>query len=538
MMKLVMIDLKNSLTDKKNKLIINIKYFFATYVVSLLLYQFFINNLLMNTEDTMGTPTFYMGGAHNVSLGRYLYAVLQLVFMGINAEPINTASAILIICLSVFLIFSLFEDGRLLFFVATLMVISSPITYYIMSHRYSSIAASLQVFFSVLSVYGVIKYKHFITKLIFSTILLVISLALVQYGIGIAALVMLFYCIYIYVFKNEKIKDVIKLICHFIIVLILALLLYRVSWSVCMKLCKVSSTSYFGASDIGILSIITMFPSSFIKTYSIMLDYLNGNIIKFNIFGAYIINYIFIIFTLISIFIYTYKKFKSVLTAILVDLALIIFIPPILSITIFFTPSYQYIRPHQMITFALFIPMTIMLLKKIFYTDVSYIKLVKVLKPLYLILAMVLFHSQILQMSVDFDTMYRSKNAMQNISMLILNKLENKNLLDSKKNYYIYGNFFDNELYYIQDYKDRYTKLDKVNYRFAVGNVSSNDWWGQFLKTEFIREYMGINLFPDTPHEKYNSYYDTEEFKRIKPFPADESIFGVSETDVIIKVSD
>ena len=538
MFKLIIADIKESFINIKNELVNNIEFFFSTYVLSVLLYQFFINNLLINTEDTMGTSTFSMGGGWNVSLGRYLNAVLQVIFMGVSAEPVNTMLSLLIVCLSVFLIFQLFKEGKLLFLFSTLLIISSPITYYIMSHRYSSIAASLQILFSVLSICGIIKYKSFISKLVVSTIFLTCSLALGQYSIGITALVLLVYCIYTYVFENSKLEYIFRLVYQYLIVFVLGLLLYKLSWSVTMKIAHVSPTNYVGASDIGILSLITMFPSALIKSYSIMIDYLNGSIIKYNIFGAYIINFLFIIFALVYIFIYAYKKHNSILTSTLVDLSLIVFIPPILSITIFFTPAYQYVRPHQMITFALFVPMTFLLLKKIFYADECRTKLLKLIKPIYLIFAIVLFHSQILQMSVDFDTMYRSKNFLENIYILILNKIENKNLLDSKKNYYIYGNFYHNELFYVQHFKDRYTKLDKVNYRFVVGNVSGNDWWGQFLKNQYIREYMGINISSETPYEKYKDYFETEEFKSIKPFPADESIFEISENDVIIKVSD
>ena len=535
---LIVSDIKDSFSNIKKSFVSNINYFFSTYVIIVLLYQLFINNLLMNAEDTMGTPTFYLGGAWNVSLGRYLYAVWQVFYVGINAEPLNTMLAIFIFCLCIFLVFDIFKDNKMLYLFSTLMIMSSPMVYYGLSHRYSSVAGSLSILLSIISIRGLICYKNSITKFIFSTLFLTMSLALGQYAIGLTALVLLFYCVYAYICKKEELTRIFKIIYQYIIVFVLGLLLYRFTWIVSMKLCKVSAPSYVGASDISVFSIITMFPSAFIKSYSIMIDYLNGSLIKFNIFGAYIINYTLIIIALISIFVYTYKKYKSILTALLVDFALIVFIPPILSITIFFTPAYQYIRPHQMITFALFMPMLILLVKKIFYAEDSKTKAVKIFKPMYLILAVVLFHSQILQMSVDFDTMYRSKNSLENIYMLILNKIENKNLLDSKKNYYIYGNFYHNELFYVQDFKDRYTKLDKVNYRFVVGNVNGNDWWGQFLKNQYVREYMGINISSETPYEKYKDYFETEQFKSIKSFPADESIFEISENDVIIKVSE
>lgn len=505
--------------------------FLIVYSISIIIYQFFINNMLVNTEDTIAYGSFWLQGAWDIILGRYFTAITKGLFLGINSEPINTLISIFFTSLSIYIVFNLFDLDKKIIIFLSILCITSTVNYYILSHRYSSIAASLQIFFASLSISSIIKIQNFKRKLIISIFFLVTSLALGQYSLAILPLVFLFYIIYKLISIDKlDYKYLINLFIILCISVIVGVTIYRISWLLLIKILNLPPTDYLGADSIGFLNIIKGIPSAFINSYIIFYQYFTGQIIKFNGFGAYFLYTLLFIIYILSIIIYSIKYNKKIL--ILVGIVLpIILLPSILSITIYMTPSYQKIRPHQMISFTIFIPLLFIILYNI-YKKIHFINL------LIIMFAIILLHCQVLQMSIDFDTMYRSNKSTSNIINLILSRLDNERLFGIDKNIYFYGSFSNNELYYTQTYKDRFTNLDKVNYRFLIGSFDHNySSWKNSMTLGYIRYYMGININMNL-NANFDELFNSDEFLVARPFPSSESIFTINDNDIIVKVSD
>ena len=240
---------------------------------------------------------------------------------------------------------------------------------------------------------------------------------------------------------------------------------------------------------------------------------------------AYIYIYIFALFV-IFIAILIFKKY-GFLTSIFAILTCLIGIPIALNINLLFNPYEPSIRPHQMMSYVYLLPILIIILHASFKKAFKYLLLVFIL----------LLHSQLLQMSVDFDTMYRSKNSTTNIYNLVFSKLLNDNLLSDKYNYYFYGSMDKNELFYTVNFDKHYINSNVINNEFMVGrNYVPLEYWHNRLKLDFVREYMGIKV-KCKYDETFSGFCSSDEFLSANPFLSDESIFVIDDTNIVIKLS-
>ena len=502
----------------------NFKYFSILYLITLIVYQFFINNLLFNNEDAMAAGTFELNYTWDISLGRYLVAALKIMFLGVNSEPFNTIISLFLICLSIYIIFSLFGENQGFSIFISMFIITSVINYYILSHRYSSIASSLQLFFATLSVASIIKVINLRLRLLLSITFLVISCALGQYSIAILPITVLFYIINYLIHNKFNLRLIRDLFLDLIVTLVLGLVIYRLTWLLSLKILNIAPANYLGTDKISFFCILLGVPNAFVKSYTIFYQYFSGQIMKFNIYGAYYLYLLFFVFYIVIIVIFSIreKKYELILFAVFLPL---LTLPSICSMPIFFTPNYPFIRPHQMLAFTLIIPFIAISLKHI----------LKKAFVLVLILV-VLLHCQVLQMSVDFDTMYKSNISTSNIINLILSKLDTMELLDD--NYiYFYGSFAKNQLYYTQTFEDKFTKLNKINHRFLIGNLDGYSSWKNQIIRGYIRYYMGVNIKMDL-NANFDELFRSKDFLNAKPFPSDESVFVVNGNEVVVKVSE
>ncbi len=508
----------------------HIKFFILIYVASILLYQFFINNLLINTYDPMVSGTFTWSAGWNSLLGRYFNSFLVVLFQGLNAEPLNTLIALLIICISIQIVFCLFDEENIFTAFLSMFIITSSSNYLILSHRYSSIAACVQLLFAILAVFVIVKFKNVYIKMFLSTLSIILSLASGQYSIALSLIIFFMYVLYSYLFYKLDIKTIIKISLQFVVSFILGIVLYRISWLLLLKVANMKLNDYFGNNEISLINIVTSVPYAFVGSFKAFYNYFTGKILQFNFFNAY---YVYFVFFGVFIFIlsfYVFKIYKSIVQVIVIDALIVLAVPSMLALTIYFTPSAIYIRPHQTIPYVFFIPIVAIFVKKILITS-------HIPKTIFIIFLISILHAQVLQMSADFDTMYRSKISTTNFYNLILNRLNERGLL-SADNILFFGNITKNDLYYNQDYSEKYTKRDKRNHSFIVGNIdgSENSWYTDCIRG-YINNYIGLDINM-VYNGDYSKFLESDQYKNARPFPSDESIFVLDNSEIIVKVSD
>ena len=530
------------LTDTIKSLIINrkthLKTFLFLYITTILIYQFFINNNLINDADTVYFNGFFTAGSEfwEIRLGRFSLPFFDRLFAGVKSEPYNTYLALLLLTLSIIILFSLFSISKTLKYFLSLFIVTSPTIYFYLSYKYCSTGYMMAMLFSVLCTFSIFSFKNRPLRIFTAILFSVISLSFYQYFIAVS--VTTFTIKLIFDINNNK-KINFKLIIDFAISIIISFILYRLIWIAFITILKLKPTDYRGVNETNIITIIRNLPTALLDTYKVFFNhFIYGSYIKYNIFNLYIINFIPIILiivdTLRNIYIncdLSHKDNFSFYFSIL----LIFIIPVSLSFVNLLTPGNKSLPATGTIALITFIPLISTLIPTINF----YFKPLKIIVYVFLVF---ILHCQVLQMCFDFNTMYKSKEATKNVLTLVSSALINKKYMDGKHNIVIYGSVTENELYYLEK-----PVLKPFNIKLTPNSeailLKTNDEknafdWNYGRKQAYYKQYLGLNMnlaYGDT--KKYLYILDTDLYKNAKPFPSDEAFIEIDDT-VIVKLSD
>lgn len=544
--------IKKSFDIFKTNIIYNAVTVAVLYLISIILYQFFINNLLISNNDPMVLSTFSFAGKTTISLGRWFLPVIDIILAGVKAEPLQTYGALLFLCLSITIIFEIFSiKSMVIRIVLGIFIITSPSVYYLLSYRYTSYEYFIGLFFAVSCAYVLLKYDNGFFESLLSTILFILTLAIYQYFIAITLVVVVVFLINSYSNNKNTINNK-KTIIFTALTFIVGSIIYKVIWEFFKAILKINVSVYRGVDKINITNILINIPKAIFQSYSHFYNYFfNGTIIKYNVFKIYAFSGFILVIMFITFVCLSYKnninKTKNLINFVF-TLLLIILLPIVLSITNFLTPGDLSMDARGTISYALLIPILISLLlsnNDIFDIQRQRIIIGSYLKRILIVFSIIILHCQLLQMSIDFDCMYNTKNTCTNIMTILLSKLNNDGLLDNNHKYLFFGDLGNNELYYVEDYKIPYTNFAlEPNPFFIIGRGDSliNGDWDMQRRFGIIRNYMGIAInknvsnFYNDVYKKYLYFIDTDEYIAAKPFPSNEGIFTINDV-VIVKLS-
>ena len=169
-----------------------------------------------------------------------------------------------------------------------------------LQYYYSNETYAFALLFAILSFYGLWDLHNISPKRLFAGIFsLTFSLALYQSFLGIAVLMALFLILKRASNENKlNIINFIKDIGAYAIILLGGILLYYILLQILLKYFNISLSSYKGANDISVKSILFNLPTSMLKCYSDFGEFFLGNKIARNAFN---INYIHIAVILIIV---------------------------------------------------------------------------------------------------------------------------------------------------------------------------------------------------------------------------------------------
>ena len=518
------------------------------FLISIIIYSFFINNQLVNTRDGLWNGQVFLAGKWEVSLGRFALPLLTLIRFGICAEPFHSILSLAMISFGIVLIFDLFDLLNIKGIVLFLLIIIHPTYLNILSYRYFAIENSLSILSSILGAVVLIKFhnsnlKMEILSIMISVIFFVGTLSIYQSFISFASFVIVLYTISLLL--NEKsIKEAISLIIKFAISILIACILYRILWKLVLVIINIKESSYGGANDLDIISMLLNVPQKIVDSYRLLLAYLfTDNIIIHNAFKLYFVEVLLVLISLVTIIIrfFSKKNKKDDILIKLFFLMLLLILPLTLCTQIFFINRSGINEPSSA-SYTIFTPLLIGLC---FNNNINdYLLRKKIIKISSVILLGLMLYSNIFQYQIDILTMWEGRNSCVSIMNSIINRLDKKDLYDENCQYVFLGTPYKNSLYKVS--YNNYGKLD--------GLLRANDYAkiGQFWEATdtlymsysgFLKNVMGNNMNIVLKDYEYYDYLKTdEEYLRLKPFPSDDCmmVFDIEDNKkvVIVKISD
>ena len=270
---------------QNNKMIIIVTIFWGLIV------HFCLYSNILRSPDSLWNSGIYEASFWELSLGRWLPQIIDKLQFG-TIFPFW--SVFLTLCVysvgNIFFINLFAIDNLMVKTIVSCLVISNPFIGMSLQYYYSNDTYALAYLLSVLSIYMIKNNKNQIQNYIYSIIFIVMSLALYQSFLGVVTTAALF-CILQELFDDKKkiidYRIIYTCFGKYIIVLFGGVGIYYVILKILLWSNGISLSSYKGADNVSVISVISRFPERIFQCYRDFFEYYFGTEIARN---AYLIN--------------------------------------------------------------------------------------------------------------------------------------------------------------------------------------------------------------------------------------------------------
>lgn len=258
------------------------KYFFVMLGFAVMVYFPLISQRLVNTFDGLWNGSWFIGGFWELSIGRWLWCVADAVRFGVQTEPLNALLTLSMMVLGITLLRRLFveRDNALTYF-AGMAAISGAAVGVQLSYRYMSPIFGLSFLFAVLAVYWVITTTHAGAAVGCGAVILALSLGLYQANLAVFCMILLAYLLRL-LFQNAEPQKTGVHIAKSLGSAAAGMVLYWLVLKLVLALCRIDLTSYNGAAEISVKSILFGLPNGILQAYRIFGIYFFRNAYRHN----------------------------------------------------------------------------------------------------------------------------------------------------------------------------------------------------------------------------------------------------------------
>ena len=501
----------------------------TNYIFLCIVYTMFISNILTNTHDGLWNSDGYsLSVAFDVATGRWLTPLFMKLKLCFAPEPINTLISLLLVSFLSFLIIDIFNQinvfGR---FVAFIISLSATFTAQ-MAYSYMSQAFLIAEFSAILSIWILIKFNAW-HKYLISIVLLVIALSFYQGALACYTIVFVFYAMDTFVNKCKNDKNI-KDLLSFIIVAAISCVLYFFIWTLVCNVMRIEKSSYMGANSLNIIDMIKSIPDIVKIVYNSFYTFiLKGGVIRQNPFIETVASKVLIVgYIMLLLMVPIVKLFKDNKIIIPIYLGLFLISPLLCNPQKFLAVSSE-ILPQISIGYTLYFPLSLLFLMHCFLSELQVNAIGKLKKVLYVFLILV-FLSRGFQISIDFYTMYKTRETSVNIMNLVAKRIIDDDIYSSEYNYVFLGRPYDNALF------RKASIYNYANHQFLVGRYYQIPigWLGGYRG--ILNYYMGLDLkFDNDIYVWVFNRNQAGEFSNLEAFPS-KNCYVLEGNTVIFKI--
>ena len=224
---------------------------------------------LSNDLDGIWHTSNFIAGNWEISLGRGLQRYFDKMRFGIVSVPFNTVLTIFIESVAISMIIDLFGvKNKLLKMLVAALLIANPVVCATLSYSYTTVNYALAYLFSVVSVYAIHFFgeKKWYIGSIAGAFFLAVSMGCYQAYIGVTCYLLLGILIRM-ILDKVKWRRIGMFVVSGGLEILLGGGLYFLLTQALLKRAGIELSSYRGAGNVTLVSILKNFPSSFLECY-------------------------------------------------------------------------------------------------------------------------------------------------------------------------------------------------------------------------------------------------------------------------------
>ena len=490
----------------------NKKLAFSIALIIGLITHIVLFSIILLSPDGLWNAMHFSAGEVETTSGRWAINMIDSLRKDMAIPTITTTISIIVTAITAIFVVDFFDlKSKFSVAIASGFLAVSPCLAMTLLYAYTADAYAYAFLFSVLAAWCIYKDKYKILNCVLASIFVMLTMALYQCYLG-AIIVLCIMKPILDILRNKKnYKELFIKIGISILVVAIGLVLYWISENIALNIYGTNLSSYGGANDISVISIIKNLKGSIKKVYKDYLNFFFGNDIIWNTNMSrptfYKILYIImaIVLGIILIFRETETKKKKIIDACLVIIATLA-IPCGVNIIAIIAPTtiFYSLNSAQII---LVIPFFMAILEE--YT----FKRGVILKYLALVLCFIIGVTYYLADNVSYFGVRLKYNQTYAMTLRMVDRIENAEGYSKDKPWAIVGIIGEEN-------SDTVTDLHFLTYGgFVNGPIFHGNYIGSMENwRRFLQMFMGIQPNMASP-EEYYKVCGTEEFKNMPLFP-------------------
>lgn len=491
-----------------------------------ILYSMMMSQQLTNTFDGLWHQNYLHAAIPELTSGRWMLHFVDKLNMGLHADPITSLAALALFILGFLLVLDLFGvEKKSVGFLSLALFISSTTVSNTLSYRMTSLGYGFAYLFAAFGIYAAIKMENKFAAVAIAGISLGLSMACYQTYLSVFCLVAVFYVLFLCSSAAKTKENSKKLLFASILRIISSLLIgavfYVVSLSFFLKVNQVSLSSYNGVGGITLSILLLNLPQNIGKTYRYFGLYYLTDTLKINRLQYFGGLYLLLALLAVLILFIAVKAWKAsrIHTAIAVLAGLAI---PV-ACNAYMLLAGDKLELQMTAGLAMLIPLTMIAAFSLFE------------KQHYLRLACSLFCAALLygnsmQVWFDQEAMYEGRNACHTMATQVLTDLKDGGLLADDYEYFFVGVPARNPYFSVSDIYACANGYAQVGNFWVSGSCAQMSYHG------LINKWMGFDL-----PMSYLFYEDLPESANVSEmpiFPNEGYISLVDDRLVVIKISE
>lgn len=508
------------------------KYFFVMLGFAVMVYFPLISQRLVNTFDGLWNGSWFIGGFWELSIGRWLWCVADAVRFGVQTEPLNALLTLSMMVLGITLLRRLFveRDNALTYF-AGMAAISGAAVGVQLSYRYMSPIFGLSFLFAVLAAYWVITTTHAGAAVGCGAVILALSLGLYQANLAVFCMILLAYLLRL-LFQNAEPQKTGVHIAKSLGSAAAGMVLYWLVLKLVLALCRIDLTSYNGAAEISVKSILFGLPNGILQAYRIFGIYFFRNAYRHNTLQP--VGFFVLVFLALSIGLL--NRFRKMLHRknweyILLGVAALIVLPIMCNAIMLITSEAVWLLQMGE-GLNLFVPVCLLLLEGTRTNQPMVKKYVRAARTGAVVLAVLVVYGNVCSAVIDQEAMYEGRKTLKSMSDHIADDLMSSGYFDDNEQLPVLfvgrpssNSSFMKREYYL--YANPYAQMG----RFWLNDYSARASWKAVFRDITPAKLKHCSV------EQYGELYSRTELEQMPVYPQEgyiQQIDGV----VAVKISD
>ncbi len=488
--------------------------------IGIVVFFMLISQNLVNSYDGLWHNSAYLAGRWELSLGRWFWPFLDRLRFGMVSISINSVLALILISCGNVLLVDLFQiKHKFSAILVGALFIATPVICDSLSYCYMAVTFGVAYLLGVASAYCALKIPRTLQAIIAGGFLMSWSMGNYQAYFGVTCIILLTYFIK-KMFQDAGKSTVGNLIVRCVGNIVVGGVLYKGLVTVVNAVFHVELSSYKGANNISLKSIIVNLPERIPVAYKEFYDFFFTNAGQ----GWLIyLRCIYLIAFVITAFIIVCKMVsvlrKDVLNGVLCILA-VLFIPLACNGTVLLTTTGSTLLMAG--GMALLFPLLICLFDDFMSRRLLYSG--------YLIVLTGMLWLNICIVNNDQLSMREGRTSTVTIAQNIITELINKGYIGSAYEFAFVGLPAYNNMFY------QTTAFEKSSPYARFG-----DWWrtsdaNRYSWEGILEGYCGVK-FDFCSDEQYEELVKKDEIKEMECFPENGSIKEVDDV-IVVKVSE